>query len=662
MRQGPRDAHRSGTRGRRRVWTVLVALSIGALTFVYRFNTLGGPLAGFDNEHFFQIVRAEAMLDGELPLRDYADSELRSLWPPLTYAASAMAMRTMGRSLRSEAVLTVGMLAIGAAALCWTAAVMAQGIAPAALTTVLAVGLGPTLYNYPKIVIYVFAVVATLAYARRPNVWRLLGLALVVVVGTLYRHDHAVYLAFSSLVLLLLVHRRRAVRPLIQCALFVLAGLMPGLVFAQQHGGLVTYIRECLGTSRREVARTAKPPVPLHIDVSQPLLVRAPPPLAHIAIRWTPAVTAETRALAERELRLVDARPREDDRNWSYAVGEPSPARLAAIVRDPRVEDTDGINRRTFALTVQPGRGGLFGWRVAPGILQEANATPWLQIVGWSVVLVSMTCLAWPPLRRAVERPEVPAAALASVSALGVLLLFVFLRTPVPSRLPDASVPVVVLGAWLLAAIPRAARSRPRPLRAAIGVMFAATVALSIVSVGVVGEVPAQVGVTGAREGAAGVSNRWRTLWMTLGHLPESTSAIDETLGAAASYLRRCTRSSDRLLVADYVPELYYFARRRVAAGQMVFFGGFYTSEQAQLAAMRRWGRQSVPIALIQPPERFEEEFGDDYRLLAEYLRSRYRRAGRLAVRHGIDLDVWIDPRRDRGSTDPQTGLPCVVD
>lgn len=647
--------------GGRRAWTVLVALSIGALTFVYRFNTLGGPLAGFDNEHFFQIVRADAMLDGELPLRDYTDSELRSLWPPLTYATSAMAMKAMGRSLRSEAILTVGMLAIGAAALCWTAAVVAQGIAPAALATLLAVGLSPTLYNYPKIVIYVFAVMAMFAYARRPGVWRLLGVALIVVVGTLYRHDHAVYLGLSSLVLILLVNRRRALRPLIGFAAFVLAGLMPGLIFAQQHGGVITYLRECLATSRREVARTAKVPVPLHIDSSQPLLVRLPAPRARIAVRWATAVTPETRAQAERELRLADAEPRGDDRNWSYAVDEPSPARIAAIVQDPRVDDTAGINRRTFALSAQPARGGLFGWRVAPGVLQAANATPWLLMVGWSVIVASIVCLAWPPLRNAVERPEVPPAALAAVSALGVLLLFVFLRTPAPSRVADASVPVVVLGAWLLSAIPRAARSRPRPVRVAVAVMLATTVALSTLSVGVIGEVPEQIGVTGVREGAAGVSSRWRMLWTALGDLPESTSAIDETLGAAASYLRRCTRPSDRLLVADYVPELNYFARRRVAAGQMVFFGGFYTSQKAQLEAMRRWAKQSVPIALIQPPERFEEEFGDDYGLLAEYLDTRYRRAGSLAVRNGITLDVWIDPRRDRGLTDPQTGLPCFA-
>jgi hypothetical protein len=649
------------------VWAVLVALSIGALCFVYRFNTLGGPLAGFDNDHFFQIVRADAMLDGELPLRDYSDAELRSLWPPLTYATSAVAMKAMGRSLRSEALLTVGMLAVGAAALCWTAAVVAQGILPAALTTLLAVGLGPTLYNYPKIVPYVFAVMAMLAYARRPGAWRMLALALTVVVATLYRHDHGVYLSISSLVLILLVHGRSAGRPLAGYATFVLVGLLPGLVFVQQHGGILTYVRECLATSRSEIARTTDAPALLQIDWSQPWLARLPPPAAprpRIAVLWTSEVTPEGRADAEQELGLAGPEQRGDDRNWSYALAETSSSRLAGIVQDPRVADTDGIDRQTFSLRSAPpapvSRGGLFGWRVAPGILREANAAPWLLLVGWAVVAMSIGCLAWPPLRRTVERPDVPSAVVAAVGALGVLLFIVFLRNPAPHRLPDVSVPMVVLGAWLLAALPRVARTHSLPVRAALALLLTATTGLTIVSVGVIGTVPQQVVGTGVTEGAAGIADQWRRVWTTLGDLPESTSGINDALGSAATYLRRCTRPSDRLLVGDNLPELNYFARRGVAAGQSVFFGGFYTSENAQRDTVERWARQSVPLVLMQPPDRFSEEFGSDYPMLASYLRAHYTRAGTLDVRDGTPLDVWIDSTRSP-QTDAETGLPCFV-
>lgn len=651
-----------------RVWVVLVALTVGALSFVYRFNTLGGPLAGFDNDHFFQIVRADAMLDGELPLRDYSDAELRSLWPPLSYATSAAAMTVMGRTLRSEALLTVGMLAVGAAALCWAAAIVAQGVVPAVIMTLLAVGLSPTLYNYPKIVPYVCAVIAMLAYARRPSRWRMLALAMTVVVATLYRHDHGVYLSLSVFALLVCVHGRNARRPLLAYTAAVLVGLLPGLAFVQLHGGVVTYLRECLETSRREAGRTVRAPAPLHIDFSQPWLSRMPPPAAplpHIAVRWAPAVTPAARTAAEREFDLSDPAQRGDDRNWSYVITGPSPARLAAIVRDPRVADTDGIDRQTFVLTAAPPaplpRGGLFGWRVAPGIFREATATPWLLLVAWSVVITSIVCLTVPPLRRAVAQPEIPSAFVVAVSVLGGLLCMVFLRNPAPFRLPDVSVPIVVLGAWLLAALPRAVHSRPWHVRTAVMLVISTVVGLSAISVGAIGEVPKQVVGTGISEGPGGIQRRMHQVWTNLGELPESTAAIDEQLGAAARYIRRCTSAGDRLLVGDNVPELNYFSRRGVAAGQLVYFGGFYTWEKAQSETVARWGQQSVPIALMQSPERFDAEFGSDYPLVADYLHAHYRKAGSLNVRREVTLDVWVDTSRV-AHPDAETGLPCFVD
>jgi hypothetical protein len=147
-------------------------LAIAAFSFLYRFNTLGGPLGGFDNDHFPQLVRAMAMLDGERPLRDFSDAELRALWPAPTYSTSALAQSLFGRSLRSEALLTVGLLSIGAAALFLVSTRFAGAIVPALIATILAVTLRPALYNYPKIVLYAVAVAAMLGYSRQPTTRR----------------------------------------------------------------------------------------------------------------------------------------------------------------------------------------------------------------------------------------------------------------------------------------------------------------------------------------------------------------------------------------------------------------------------------------------------------------------------------------------------------
>ena len=648
----------------RLAWTALVALSIGALTFVYRFNTLGGPLAGFDNDHFFQIVRADAMLDGELSLRDYSDAELRSLWPQLTYASSAIAMKTLGHSLRSEAILDAGMLALGAAATVWVAAAMSEALWPAAFATLLAVGLSPTLYNYPKIVLYALAVIAFRAYAQRPGVVRLIPLALIEVVGTLYRHDHGVYLGIAITALLLVVHGRSVARPLALVAAMVLLGLAPGLVFVQVHGGLLSYVRECLETSQHEIKRTAAPGFGFQIDSSRRLIERAPipsPPAPRIAIRWAD-LSAEDRATAERALGLSDPQPRGNDQNWSYAVDAATSTRLAAIVRDARVADTDGIDRETFSLTTPTPlvkRGGVYGWLIAPGIFNGGNAGPWLRLVAWTVVIGSFVLLLG-PLGGAVDRTDPRFATVMTTAVLAALLCVVFLRNAADYRLPDVSVPIAILGSWVVATAWRRTREQARGVRVAVAIVLAMAMTVTVLSVGVVGGVPEQITGTGAPLGVSAVTARSRELWRMLGGLPDSLDGIDDRLASTARYLRRCSRPSDRLLVGSEAPEVNYFARRRFAAGQIVFFGGFYTSDAAQREEIDRWMHQEVPFALVPSGDLFVNDFAKNYPLLAAYLQSRYRKNGQLQIERGSSLDVWVDKTVAMG-VDAETQLPCEL-
>src|SRR5581483_3166131 len=170
----------------RTAFIAVIAAAIAAASFVYRFNTMGGSLAGFENDHFGQLVRAIAMLDGELPIRDFSDAELRAVWPAPTYSVSALAQKAFGRSLRSEALLTAGMLAIGAGMIFWLAVEFSGAIPAAVVTTLLAVALRPALYNYPKIIVYVLAVAGMLAYARRPTTTRLILLGVFAAIGGLY--------------------------------------------------------------------------------------------------------------------------------------------------------------------------------------------------------------------------------------------------------------------------------------------------------------------------------------------------------------------------------------------------------------------------------------------------------------------------------------------
>ena len=53
---------------------VAAAVAVGVVSFAFRFNTLGGALGGFDNDHFIYLTRTDMLLWGEQPLRDFVDA------------------------------------------------------------------------------------------------------------------------------------------------------------------------------------------------------------------------------------------------------------------------------------------------------------------------------------------------------------------------------------------------------------------------------------------------------------------------------------------------------------------------------------------------------------------------------------------------------------
>ena len=57
----------------RRIAVIVVAVLLFGWVFLFRFNTLGGAFAGFDNDHFLYFALAKQVQAGEQPLRDFQD-------------------------------------------------------------------------------------------------------------------------------------------------------------------------------------------------------------------------------------------------------------------------------------------------------------------------------------------------------------------------------------------------------------------------------------------------------------------------------------------------------------------------------------------------------------------------------------------------------------
>jgi len=262
-----------------RIAAMLLALVIATLAFVIRFNALGGSLGGFDNDEFFILTRADAMLDGEQPLRDFSDGELRAAWPSLSYQIPAWTQQVWGRNLLVYAWLVCGALAVCAAIVFLLARGIAGGwlVPLAAALAVIASYAKP--YNYPKLLTLCVAIALVRWTIARPTTIRIALLAAWTVIAALFRQDYGVYVAVAAIAALVFTGGaglgegagRRRVRPAIgRIGGYVGFGLLfalPSVIWIAYYKGIPHYITDILASIRGEGRRLVSWPV---IDMSQP--------------------------------------------------------------------------------------------------------------------------------------------------------------------------------------------------------------------------------------------------------------------------------------------------------------------------------------------------------------------------------------------------------
>ena len=244
---------------RRVVAPLCVAVLIALVAFVYRFNTLGGALGGFDNDHFIYLIRTDMVLAGEQPLRDFADAELRGAWPALTYAVSAWVQQIGGRTLLPEAFLTVGALAAASAIVFLIALRLSRRWPIAVLAAAVTIVMTPKLYNYPKVLMLAVAAWALAEVVTTPSILRLGALALTTVVAALFRHDFALYIGAAAVAALVARDAgdwKAAGRSVAVYAVLTLVLALPSIAWVQIYEGIPSYISGSLASVAVERART----------------------------------------------------------------------------------------------------------------------------------------------------------------------------------------------------------------------------------------------------------------------------------------------------------------------------------------------------------------------------------------------------------------------
>jgi hypothetical protein len=619
--------------------------------FLFRFLAVE-----FTNDHFVHLSRGWEILQGEVPIRDFFDPGLI-----FQYYASAAALIWSGHNLFGEALLTIGFISLGAGLTFVAAARLSRSFWIAGAATLLAILSTPRLYGYPKVFFYVLAIVAAWRYAQRPGTTPLVALAVITAVAFLFRHDHGVYIGIAVVALLGVLHWEQpgpGVMALLRYGAITIVLLSPFLIFVQVTTGLVRYVSG-ISPQVDRVTSIQFNTLPISIDRSAPLLVVTPAVDLRVNVRWADSLDEGARHQLEDRHGLTKPEHVEGS-TWSYVLTYEDRDHIAKLVDDPAVADTHGIDRAArkveisepFYRRVQrwiP----LFRMEVAPGVFSRENALAWLYYVTFVLPFVSLVLLIWLLWHGTVSRPEAAVAAMATILCLVIVQTLV--RGSPDSRLADVANPICVIGAWLSARLLRAAALQRRPLRILTRMVVYGGALLTLWGVTADARVFSNLEASRILTGPAGI---WDRLGVVKGRLQvrpiDTWAPTDPGIPGLGRYVFECTAPTDRVFVTWFAPQIFFYAERRFAGGQVYLTANWHASMADQQLTIERLQHQRVPVVL----ERVDSEYPTRFPLVYDYVQHHYRNAP--IIGDGMKLyRVLVDRTLTSTRTYEPLDLPC---
>jgi hypothetical protein len=301
----------------------------------------------------------------------------------------------------------------------------------------------------------------------------------------------------------------------------------------------------------------------------------------------------------------------------------------------------------------------LFGEnRLQAALLYECYVVP---LIALAVVLV----------RQRSERQHEEIAQIAPIAVVALMVSFGFIREPLGTRLPDAIVPLVVLGAWLIWRAWAPGRPVQKDLPHTNGPFTAyrlIAMAVSVVAFVVVGASIVRAGSTIEELDRAALLARWDTIPGRFGERAEQyKTRFDDYLIPSGevfrlvpffNYLDRCTTRAHRLLNVGFAVEVPYFARRAFAGG-ISYFAGYPAVPELDQRVLTKMRSEVVPFVLIA--SEFAKEFPVRFPLTERYVRVRYTPLLDVKIRDDLTMQILIDPNLPSRGRDQETGYPCFA-
>ena len=660
------------------VWAISLVVFAGS--FLIRVLELQ-----FHNDHFEFISLAADIVNGAIPGVDFFDATR-----PLQYYLSAAGLWLFGHQLLAEALLSVALLSIGTA-LAFVAGYRLSGsLLLGMLAAIFTGAMLPRLYSYPKVIIPAVSLLAYWRFVDVPSWSRLAAVCLATAMSFYFRFDHGLWVgvALGTALLVQFAPRwRQSATYAVAYAAGVALLCLPYVIFLLAHGGTLS---SGPGTGRLSHLLRGDDVVSLglpEIPGDRPLVYFRPGgPLATVG--WAPGITTEQRVALEQRYALRFAHVIDGGEARRYVLTDRSPETLKRLLADPAVAGVTNVNDEGRVLR-EPAWSVVRRWLHIPvmesPLVRRDNAAIWLYDALFLTPFLAAVLLAARVVQR---RRGVPASAGASarprrsaareggrlqadltasetpkvVAAIVLSLLFnVFLiRGNLDSRLPDVIVPAAILWAWMLSGPWLGVRRR-----AGAGALARAGAAgVAMVSVWMAVDVYAgsmnQLTATDLFSTPVNAARRLKGAIADLRRDPLEQFAPPGSAGlrALTRYINRCTAPTDRLLVLGYQPEVFFYADRRIAGGNVVFHANQGAAPAEQELIVRRLRNQRVPVAILPVDQASEIE--RVYPLVKEYLDGRYALTKESGFGEGRPIRVLIDRNVVPSHIDAELGLPCL--
>ena len=305
------------------------------------------------NDDYQHLAYARQLLGGDLPLRDFWD-----ISTTLQEVVSALSQLVFGHRLLSEAIV-IGVATAVAVYLVFRVLQQATGSSLiAALCASLFIVAVPRAYAYPKWIVYAVAAWLWWSYTWWPSRQKAIAAGLATAAAFYWRNDHGVLVAIGVALGMAAAHgfSKTAIRQTALAGVAALAAVLPYLVFAAVTLGPAGFVRLELTTLEDEHAET-------HTELRWPLrqtadLLRRETADAYapqITVRWKESASPETRAAALAKYGLTPITPGGSPAQ-RVRLSSQSIESLRALIEDPAIEDTSGVER---------GRGA-FSWAQWP--------------------------------------------------------------------------------------------------------------------------------------------------------------------------------------------------------------------------------------------------------------------------------------------------------